>query len=241
MLQGRVVSPNKDVTGVTVQNLNSKRAAITDFEGHFSIRASLGDSLVFSAVQLKRKVLLVSEGIYNSPFLQIPMEEFINELSEVTVQPFGLSGDIEKDLGGLTLEKDVSAEALGLPNADVRVITQSERKLHDADHGKFLYLGLGFAVNINKILNRLNGRTKMLKQRVATDKKYAQTQSVRNSVEDSLFLNTLRIPMEKVDDFMYFCEVDREFQQLVSLGDQLKLWDYLLSRSRTYRENNGLE
>lgn len=241
MIQGKVVSPKKDVTGVTIQNITTERATITDFEGSFSIRVQVGDTLIFSAVQFKRKLVPVSEALINSPFIQIPMDEFVNELQEVTVQPFGLSGDIEKDLTGLQLEKDVSAEALGLPNADVKIITQSERKLYEADHGKFLYIGLGFAVNVNKILNRLSGRTKRLKKQVAVDRKYAQTQSVQESVEDSLFLKELHIPEEKIQDFMYFCEVDEEFQELVLQEDQLKLWSYLLKRSKIYRKNNGLE
>lgn len=241
ILQGKVVSPSKDVTGVTIQNISSQRASITDFDGNFSIRVQVGDTLIFSAVQLKRKVVPVSQALMDSPFVQIPMEEFVNELREVTVQPFGLSGDISKDLSGLQLEKDVSAEALGLPNADQKIPTQSERKLYEADHGKFLYLGLGFAVNINKILNRLTGRTKRLKRNVAVDRKYAQTRAVQETVEDSIFLRELNIPQTRLDDFMYFCEVDEEFQQLVAEGDPLLLWEYLRKRSKVYRKNNGLD
>jgi hypothetical protein len=240
VLQGKVVSPNKDVTGITIQNLTTRSATITDFEGNFSIRVQVGDTLVFSAVQFKRKILPVSKALVNSPFIQIPMEEFVNELREVTVQPFGLSGDIEKDLTGLQLEKDVSAEALGLPNADVRIITQSERQLQEASKGMYS-LRAPLAVNINPIINAITGRTKMLKNRVKVDKKYAQTQSVQKSYADSIFQIHLGIPKEKIADFMYFCEVDEEFQQLLRIEDQLKLWGYLRKRSIVYRKNNGLE
>lgn len=240
VLQGKVVSPDKDVTGIAIQNLTTQRATITDFEGNFSIRVQAGDTLVFSAVQFKRKILPISEALLNSPFVQIPMEEFVNELREVTVQPFGLTGDIEKDLTGLKLKKDVSAEALDLPNADVKIITQSERKLQEASKGMYS-LSNPLAVKITPIINAITGRTKMLKQRVAVDKKYAQTEAVQQSVEDSLFLRELGIPKEKIDDFMYFCEVDEEFQALVQRDDRLKLWAYLRKRSQLYRKNNGLE
>lgn len=228
------------MTGVTIQNLTTERATITDFEGHFSVRVRVGDTLVFSAVQFKRKVVIVTDALINSPFVQIPMEEFVNELREVTVQPFGLSGDIENDLTGLQLEKDVSAEALGLPNADVRIITQSERKLQEASKGMYT-LRAPLAVNINPIINAITGRTKMLKNRVAVDKKYARTNAVQESIVDSLFLNELKIPKKRVPDFMYFCEVDEEFQGLVASGDKLRIWAYLLNRSKVYRKNNGLE
>ena len=240
ILQGKVVAPSKDVTGVTIQNITTERATITDFEGNFSVRVKIGDTLVFSAVQLKRKVLPITQVLYDSPFIQVPMEEFVNELRQVTVQPFGLSGDIQKDLTGLQLEKDVSAEALGLPNADVRIITQSERKLQEASKGMYS-LRAPLAVNINPIINAITGRTKMLKNRVKVDKTYSRTRRVQESYADSIFQVDLKIPKQKVDDFMYFCEVDEEFQQLVSLGDQLKLWEYFINKSATYRKNNGLD
>ncbi len=196
--------------------------------------------MIFSAVQFIRKVVPISEALMNSPFIRIPLEEFVNELREVTVRPFGLSGDIEKDLTGLQLEKDVSAEALGLPNADVRIITQSERQLQEASKGMYS-LRAPLAVNINPIINAITGRTKMLKNRVKVDKTYARTQQVQKRYADSIFQKDLKIPKIKVDDFMYFCEVDEEFQRLVAFGDQLRLWEYLLNRSQLYRRNNGLE
>lgn len=240
IIRGRVVSPNKDVTGVTIQNFSRKQASITDFEGNFSIRASIGDTLVFSAVQFRRKLVPVSKALYDSAFIQIPMEEFVNELSEVTVQPFNLSGDIENDLTGLELEKDVSAEALGLPNAHQKIPTQSERKLQQASFGKF-NVGMILSPPLDPIINMITGRTKMLKNRVKLDKTYTRTQQVQKSYADSIFQVNLKLPREKVDDFMYFCEVDIEFQELVALGDQLRLWEYLVARSALYRKNNGLE
>lgn len=220
--------------GVTIQNSTARRATITDFDGNFSIQVSEGDTLVFSAIQFKRKVLPVSRALMGSPFLQIPMEEFVNELQEVTVKPFGLSGDIEKDLSGLQLDKDVSAEALGLPNAEVKIITQSERKLYEATTGAGI-------VPLNPILNAITGRTRMLKNRIKIDRKYERTLKVQRDFADSIFLAEFKIPKTKMDDFMYFCEVDDEFQRLVSERDQLKIWSYLLDRSKLYRKNNGLE
>lgn len=242
LLYGKVISSNKDVTGITIQNLNSERATITDFEGNFSIRASVGDTLVFSAVQFKRKIVPVSQAFFDSPFVQVSMKEFVNELTEVTVQPYGLSGDINKDVNGLQLEKDVSAEALGLPNANVRIITQSENKLNDADHGKFLYFyGLGFALNLNKTLNRLSGRTKMLKERVALDASYKKTKALEAKFLDSLILAELRIPKDRFYDFIRYCEADNDFKAYSNGYDELILWEFLKKKSVVYRVNNDLK
>ncbi|WP_396590440.1 hypothetical protein [Allomuricauda sp. R78024] len=239
-LRGKVYSKGKDVVGVVVQNVTTEKAVITDIDGNFSILIKLNDTLIFSAVQFKRKILPVNEVLFNTSFITVPLEEFVNELSEVVVKPYDLSGDLGQDLGGLQLEKDVSAEALGLPNAHQKIPSQSQRKLQQATFGKF-NVGMILTPPLDPIINAITGRTKMLKNRVKVDKAYARTQRVQDFYVDSLFVVTLKIPSEKIEDFMYFCEVDEQFQQTVDSKDKLKLWDFLVLKSRAYRKNNSLD
>lgn len=236
-LLGRVTSQGGDVAGVVVQNISSEQAVITDMDGNFSIIVQQNDTLVFSAVQYQRKVLPITEVLYNTSFVMVPLDEFVNELKEVVVRPYDLSGDLNQDLDKLTLEKDVSAEALGLPNAHQKIPTQSERKLQEAGRMKIV----GPAIPINPLINAITGRTKMLKERVKLDGTYARTQRVQDFYIDSLFVVTLKIPMEKIDDFMYFCEVDEAFQKTVDSHDKLKIWDFMVQKSRMYRKNNNLD
>ncbi|WP_343487732.1 carboxypeptidase-like regulatory domain-containing protein [Allomuricauda sp. d1] len=239
-LKGKVIAPNKDVTGVVVRNINTQNAVITDFEGNFSINVQRNDTLIFLAVQFKNKVLPITSSVYNTAFVNVPLEEFVNELDEVEVRPFNLSGKLDEDVKTLQLEKDVSAEALGLPNAGARIPTQSERKLQEASKGMYS-LSRPLTVSLNPIINAITGRTKMLKNRVKIDATYAQTQEVQVSFDHRFFKEVLKIPDEKVDDFMYFCEVDSTFQEIVDTGDQLKMWEFLRFKSVDYRKNNGLE
>jgi len=242
LLRARVNASQGDVTGIVVQNKTNGQATITDNKGDFSIRVSLNDTLVFSAVQFKRKVLPVNKAIFNTAFVVINLEEFVNELREVVVQPYNLSGNLESDITGLTLEKDVSAEALDLPNADVKIISQSENKLNDADHGKFAYFYvIALVINLNKIMNRVNGKTQMLKKRVALDEAYANVKQVEESFMDSLLINQLKIPKENFYDFIYFCESDESFKIRLEENDELKLWQFLIDKSKAYRKSNGLE
>jgi len=240
LLQGRVTSTDKDVVGVVVQNISTKDAVITNLEGSFEIRVRLNDTLVFSAVHFLKKSLPVTETLYQSNFVEIPMQEFVNQLREVVVTPYNLTGDLTRDVARVTLDKDVSAEALNLPNAQQRVPTQSERKLQQATAGKF---NVGMLLNppLDPLINAITGRTKMLKKRVEVDKSYAQTQQVQGFYADSLFVTTLKIPMEKIDDFMYFCEVDEKFQSAIRSQDKLRIWDMMLQKSRAYRANNDLD
>ncbi|WP_127138441.1 carboxypeptidase-like regulatory domain-containing protein [Flagellimonas oceanensis] len=245
LLQGRVSSTDKDVVGVVVQNTTTRDAVITDLEGNFSIRVRVKDTLVFSAVHFLRKSLPVTQALYRSNFVEVPMQEFVNQLREVVVSPYNLTGDLTRDIDRVTLEKDVSAEALNLPNAHQRIPTQSERKLQEASSMSVTagggLGGAGGGMSLNPIINAITGRTKMLKKRVEVDKTYAQTRQIQGFYTDSLFVSTLKIPMQKIDDFMYFCEVDEAFQAAVESQDKLRIWDIMLQKSRAYRENNDLD
>ncbi|UII76709.1 carboxypeptidase-like regulatory domain-containing protein [Flagellimonas sp. HMM57] len=245
-MKGKIVAKGNDITGVTVQNITFQRAIVTDTEGNFSIAVRLNDTLVFSAVQFKRKIVPVTNELLRTDFVLVPLEEFVNKLKEVIVQPYHLSGRLDTDIDGLQLQKDVSAEAIGLPNAEVKIISQSENKLHDADHGPYARLMSKdllptLSINLNKILNRINGKTKMLKKRIALDKAYTSVQQIEDIFIDSLLVGHLKIPEKRFYDFIYFCEMDERFDDLTHQNDELKFWQFLMDRSKAYRHNNGLD
>lgn len=232
-VEGKVYSADGDVAATHVLNTTTKRATITDAAGFFSIEASLNDSIVFSAVQFKRKILVVSNAMLDSKTVFIPLEPALTELDEVVVRPYNLSGDLVLDARSLQIGPIITASTLGLPNAYVSPLTKSERALFAATANPFM----GF----DPLINAITGRTKMLKKQVKQEKEYARTERVRAFYADSLFVADLKIPIGKIDDFMYFCEVDPHFQSLVDAKDRLGIWEYMRKKSLVYRKNNELD
>jgi hypothetical protein len=214
-------------------NLTAEQATITDENGYFSLFARTGDTIYFSAVQLRRKSLQVNNEMLQSEIM-VPLEEFVNELDEVVVRPFDLSGDIARDLQQMPAEKPIVAATLGRPNAYVKPPTQVERKIHEATTGAGL-------IPLNPVLNAITGRTKYLRKILAAERKLARTNRVREFYSDSLFVVDLRIPIQKINDFMYYCEVDPLFSEVVDTEDRLRIWEYLKRKGEEYRLNNTLD
>lgn len=237
-LDGRILNDANEVSGVHILNTSTKRATISDARGFFSIEVNLNDTLLFSAVQFKKKELIVIQSILDSKNIQVPMEDILTELDEVVITPYNLSGDIAKDAAAV--EPEVTAYSLGLPNANAKQLTQSERLLREASFGKFRW-GLLTSVPFNPIINAISGRTKKLKKRVAREKKAAQTDRVRNYYADSLFVKELKIPKIKIADFMFFCEIDPDFEAYAEIGDRIRIWEYMRKKSKIYRKNNNLD
>lgn len=241
-LQGKVIAKEKDVVGVAVQNSSSKMGTITGANGNFSILVKRNDTLVFSAVQFTRKTFVVTEEIFAAKFIQVALEEFVNALDEVVVRPYNLSGNLGTDLGSLKLTKDVSAEALQLPNADTKIISQSENKLNDADNGKYVYIvPMGIGINVNKLLNRISGRTKQMKNRVALDASYTSIKKVEEKYMDSVFVSQLKIPEDRLFDFFHYCQMNETFEAVQANENELMLWEFLVAQSKSYRKINSLE
>ena len=232
-LEGRVYSKDGDVAATHVLNTTTKKATITDIDGFFDIAVKLNDTLVFSAVQYKRKEIVISMGILESKFLMIPLEEALTELDEVIVMPYSLSGHIASDLQTLQIEPVVTASTLGLPNAFVVPMGKAERELRAATANPYM--------SLDPLINTITGRKKMLKARVKRNEKYERTQRVREFYVDSLYTVELKIAQDKIDDFLYFCEVDSAFQQIVDTHDRLRIWDFMKRKSVIYRRNHREE
>lgn len=232
-LEGRIYSEDGDVAATHVLNITGNRFTITDTEGFFEIPVKLYDTLVISAVQFKRKELVVTLEILEQELLQIQMEDALTQLSEVIVRLYNLTGDLNRDAANLNTEQVITASTLNLPNAYVKLPTQAERELFAATANPIM--------SVDPLINAITGRTKMLKKRVRRNAEYARTQRVREFYVDSLFRTDLKIPEESIDDFMYFCEVDDAFQDLVDIHDRLKIWEYMRRKSLIYRKNNELD
>ncbi|MFK7812917.1 MAG: carboxypeptidase-like regulatory domain-containing protein [Maribacter sp.] len=249
-IEGRVYSKDGDVAATHVSNVTQNRGAITDVSGYFEISVKLNDTLVFSAVQYKKKEIVVTVKILKSKQLEVPLEEALTQLNEVVVTPYNLTGDLNRDAKRLKIKPIVTASTLGLPNAYVKKKTQNERRLAEADGGKFIEFG-HYAldstfnpmvmINIHKILNRVTGRTKTLKKYVTIDKEIILLNKVKKFYHDSIYEHELKIPSDNINDFMNFCEVDSMYTDVVASDDILRLWEFLERNSVIYRENNDLD
>lgn len=231
-LEGRVYSDDGDVAATHVLNLTTKRATITDNNGFFAIQVNFLDSLEFSAIQYKKKIVVINSSILDSKFVTINLEDALTELDEVTVTPYNLSGDLIKDLATLSLDPIVTASTLGLPNAYVKIPTKAERELSAATANPIM--------SFDPLINAITGRTKMLKHRVERNKLYDRTKRVRDFFTDEEYVDGLRLPLDKIEDFLYYCEIDPRFQGIVDTHDRIAIWEYMRQKSILYRENNSL-
>ncbi|MBT8303838.1 MAG: carboxypeptidase-like regulatory domain-containing protein [Bacteroidia bacterium] len=225
-----------DVDGIHVINKTKRNATITNPIGTFTIEASETDTLVFSGVQYKLHSVIVDKEMIDTKTIKVFLLENINQLDEVIVGKV-LTGDLSSDVENSDVKAPINFYDVGIPGYQGKIKTQSERKLAEADHGKFFYYyGVGFAININKILNRISGRTKDLKQRVKLEARDELMFRVKAKFSEDLFKgDPLEDPLRY--EFFYFCSEDPEFTEKCSSENELFAMAFLQQKLKEYKSN----
>lgn len=239
ILKGTVSNAKNDVSNVLIVNLNTQQSTITDSSGLFSIEVRLKDSLRISAVQYLPKEIIINESYLNSSFVTIHLIENIIDLKEVTVTPYNLTGELDRDIDRLDIKPTITSYTLGLQNADVTKMSQSERLLQEADRGKYVslqtmdeygklneilsYVGITVKINTHKIMNRVSGRTKSLEEMVERDEKKQLEKEIIDKFSKQTMSENFKIPVSYIDGFLTYCLSQDDF---IALKMQVTLLKY---------------
>lgn len=115
LIHGKILADSSSVEKIDVVNLANEKVTVTNKAGEFFILAQPDDVLVFSAVHLEFKRILVDENDLKSELVIINMVPKMNELNEVIVR------------------REASEGRSIIPG--VKTYTPAERKLYTARSG----------------------------------------------------------------------------------------------------------
>lgn len=197
-IKGKVVSEMIDLDGIYIINLKTEATTVTEKEGYFTIKANVGDTLMFSAVQIKGKKIVVSEEEAGKDLLLVKLEPMVNRLDEVIVKQY----------------KNINAVSLGIISPNTKHYSPAERKLKaasGADVSGNTDGTTGASVGVDPVFNWLSGRTAMLEKELEVEKKEGMLQKLENQFGLDYFIKKLKIPEEYVKGFWYYVVEDARF------------------------------
>lgn len=196
---GQILEKSTSVEAVNIINNTTQITAVSDANGMFSIVVKEGDVLVFSAVNLEGFKRRITTEDMNSSLLQIKMTAKEVELKEVIVNE----------------NANITAENLGIIPYGQKKYTPAERKVYTAT-----------STSVDKLLNKISGRTAMLKKEVKVEKKEALFRKMEYLFEENYYTDRLRIPEADIKGFQLYCVDDTEFA--VSLDTKNKTMSMFL-------------
>jgi hypothetical protein len=197
LLHGEIVVESGNVGGVTIINLVNEKTAISDGKGEFFILAKAEDLLVFSSVNLEYYRRIIEVEDLKSEVLTIKMTAKITELKEVIINK----------------HPEINAVSLGISPKGIIHRTQMERKLYTAGDFKPIHLLglLGGSLQVDPILNAINGRTAMLKKSIEFEKKERLLTQIGALFDDEYYTKKLKIPANYIKGFQYYCIEKEDF------------------------------
>ncbi len=199
LLTGRVQEQSTAVEGVNIINNATQATAVSDPDGNFSIAVREGDVLVFSAVNLDPVKLRITAEHLATNSLVIKMTAKEVELKEVVVNE----------------NANITAENLGIIPYGQKKYTPAERKIYTAT-----------STSVDKLLNKISGRTAMLKKEANVEKKEMLFRKLEYLFEEDYYTDRLKIPVDDIKGFQLFCVDDADFA--VSLNTKNKTMSMFL-------------
>ena len=206
-LNGKVIAGLSNLEGIYVVNLKTEKAAITDIDGHFSIPAAVGDTLLFSATQFKTIRVSLTTEYFQQDLFCVKMNPIVNQLKEVIVKTYS----------------NINAVSLGIIPSNQKKYTSAERKLHTANdlNASASVSGMaGGSISADPLLNFLSGRTKMLKKEIEVEKKESYLRQLDNLFDMDYFVNKLKIPSAYVKGFEYYVVENERFTTILKSNNK---------------------
>lgn len=213
-LKGRVNAYVSNLEGIYVINLKTEQTVFTNETGDFVVKASVGDTLVFSGLQFKRKEIVLCAEDFDKELIEVHLVARINELNEVVVRSY----------------RGINAVALGIIPSDHRVYTPAERKYATASSVRLNPKGL------DPIINLISGRSTMLKKEIVVEKKESYIALLEKMFDKEHFINTLHLPLDYIKGFEYYVVDNQKFTKILDTNNKTTIEFLLGELAEKYKE-----
>lgn len=218
ILRGTVLYRNVNVPNENVINITTENATITDEDGDFAIPVKVGDELAFTSINYSLEIVKITAEMIKKNRLVVEVNEKVTQLDEVVVSPENQERFIQvqneqfkkHDYG---IDRSTEVENIATP--------QMIRGMQN---------GLNF-VNIFKALAKTNKENA-----TETKPQLKLSEVLRQVYDDEFFVVDLKIPQEKIGEFLLYVDESVPAQSLIKKDNEFELIDFLVNESKSYRE-----
>lgn len=223
VVNGKIYADSLETYQVNIINIDQELGQVSSKSGNFEIPAQLGDSILFTSLQHKTYTLKVEEKHFKTK-TSIFMEMQINELDEVVLTEYDLSGDLGKDIEQVKTDY-LDQRQFGFNKP--RRLSPEKRALYTATSS-------GGGVPLDYIIMSLNGQMKKLRQRIENAELKNNQQRILASMPYKFFEEDLEIDPKFHEDFAYYCAENKDFMSTFSKNDKLLLIEAFKTQAVDY-------
>ncbi|MCV6629577.1 MAG: hypothetical protein OIF50_06930 [Flavobacteriaceae bacterium] len=216
LLKGKVMHYTTNVPNENVININTAEATATNVLGEFSIYVSIGDELLFTAVNFEMQRILITAEILREGRLLVQVREKVQELEEVVVSP----EEVERlvDLRQEEFKRFYYASD-GSEATENMALSQEVK-------------GMQHGVNF---VNLFNAIFRKKRKEEGVQKVVMKPSGILKQVYDvSFFTEKLYIPEDKIDAFLFYCDDKLTDKTLLTKKREFEMLDFLIKQSQKF-------
>lgn len=239
ILRALVVSDSIPVERVTVTNVTAETVVITDDLGQFTIFAKEDDVIMITGVAFETKQIVVKSSDFEEMIMKIHITEKVNQLDEVNIGPYKLSGDLVYDAKRIKVKPafKVELEPIDWSNIEITGVKPRVDNMFMPNHMKPLG-GVDFIKVGGMFVDLLKGNSKntiKIDKRVITATDFET--EIKNRFSDDFFLTNFKVSKEQKILFINYCYSDEvNNKKLLEFQNSLLLIEYMIAKSETFRK-----
>jgi len=245
-IKGRVFNDSISVENVHVINKNIKLGVATNQSGKFIIPVMLNDTLIFSSVQFRQKVMVVTKGDLKNDLQTIELYPHTIQLDEVVLFSHKMIGNLAIDGSKFKGKSYKNSNYLDFRGIDFDMLLQNdafkklktnEKAISSKINSEIVRGGdiLGLIKYLKGNANKNFKKASKEEQQAILNQILTTTNTIRRELKDDFFINTLKLPSDKINDFLYFA-IDEKKADLYNSNKKIEIITYLI-KIRPYYKN----
>ena len=252
LVVGKIKSDSLEVENITVFNVSSNIGAITDVDGKFSINIREKDTLIIQGLAYLSSKYIVQKTDLDRELLEIYLKTRINELNEVEVSPYTLTGILEIDTENISTYgfKISMNDIKNLKPSDIR----STRPVNSAMPNTlapttvdfkaiFGFIGKGIKQLIGSDKKKISSSEQAFNEkRLKEIKSKPFAEHIKEQFSNNFFVSQLKIKNEEIPLFLAYAETSSaELAEYLKPENHLKLIEYLIYKADDYKKQQKEE
>ena len=223
-LEGTVRSDSIVIQDINVINLTSNLGTSSDKNGNYTIYASIGDSILFSSIVYRQRIIKISKSHVESKTLIVYLEQGINELDEVEI-----GQKMRLNLGKVSVPKGT---ILDNDNITLKKAPNS-RKFTDPTYGNS---GVDFVEIIKLLTNKIFQKRKAIKdeEKHIIKQKQVFIENIFKNLGVDFFTIHLNIKEEEIYLFLDYCE-DNGLSNFYN-SDEFLIKNFIIKQNKKYNQ-----
>ncbi|MBK5212877.1 MAG: carboxypeptidase-like regulatory domain-containing protein [Flavobacteriaceae bacterium] len=242
-VSGKIHVPQgEDAEGISVYNISSQKGTITNADGTFEISLAENDRIQITALQYQSFTVIVDKAIVDRKVMNIFLNPAVNQLEEVVVRPYDLSGNINVDVKKIPTYNVTKDWDLSYKNMEYGYHFEQDEKTaiagnaaEEALHGNTLRNG----ANILAILGGVGQLLFPKGNKITIVEKQDTQNTISNNIQQRFSTEFIKanfdIPEDKAVDFLFYAQENGLDKNLLKPENEMQLMEFLVKKSKEYK------